>query len=158
MKKIVNDLIKSMAGMNLTLALAESITCGLASHQLNIVKGTSDVFMGSIVCYNESVKKKLLKIDPALIKKYTAESREVTDQLVKNLGKLFEADVYGAITGLATSDGSETKNKPVGTVFISILFRGKLTHQKIKFHGQPLEIKKKACKQLYKMIISEIKK
>jgi PncC family amidohydrolase len=69
MKSIVNQLVKLLIERKLTIALAESVTCGLASHQLNIVKGTSDAFMGSVICYNEKVKTDLLKVKPSLIKK-----------------------------------------------------------------------------------------
>lgn len=109
-----------MKDEHLTVALAESITCGLASHQLNTVKGTSEIFMGSVVCYNEDVKTGLLKVSPTLLKKYTAESQEVTDQIVKSLKKIIVADIYAAVTGLATTGASETASKPVGTVFFIV--------------------------------------
>ena len=140
----------------LTIALAESVTCGLAAHQLNIVKGTSEIFMGSIICYNEKVKTDLLNINPSMIKKYTAESRQVTDALAKNLPRFIEADVYAAITGLSAPGGSETEDKPVGTIFFSIFYRGKLTRERKVFRGSPLEIKKKACKELFKILIYKL--
>jgi nicotinamide-nucleotide amidase len=147
-----------MIKKKLTLALAESITCGLASHQLNIVKGTSEVFKGSIVCYAEEVKINLLKVPGNLIQQYTAESQQVTDALAKNLNKLIEADIYGAITGLAVDGASETKSKPVGTVFISLLWNEKLIRKRQVFKGSPLQIKKQACEFLYKLITAELKK
>src|SRR6476659_3252169 len=97
-------LVKIMQIKNLTLAFAESMTCGLAAFQLSSVKGTTDVLQGSIVCYHENVKKECLKVPDSLIKKFTAESQEVTDALAKKLQSVIEADVYAAITGLA-SDG-----------------------------------------------------
>ena len=158
MKSLVHDLVKLCIAKKLTIALAESITCGLACHQLNIVKGTSEILMGSIVCYNEKVKTGLMKVNPSLIEKYSAESQEVTDALAKNLHKIIKAHIYAAITGLAAPGGSETKSKPVGTVFFSILFNGKLLQQKKIFRGSPLEIKKKSCKELYSLILHEINK
>lgn len=156
MKTLVKDLLQKLQEKNLTLALAESVTCGLAAHQLNIAEGTSEVFMGSIVCYNEKVKTDLLKVDPEIIKKYSAESQEVTDELVKNLPCLIKADIYGAITGLCVKGGSETPEKPVGTVFFSVLFNGKLIQQREVFMGTPQAIKEKACSNLYKIILNNI--
>lgn len=153
MKTLVNDLVKTLIQKNMTIALAESMTCGLATHQLNIVKGTSEILMGSVICYNENVKTNLLNVPKTLIEKYTAESREVTDQLALNLGKLIKADLYAAITGLATADGSETKEKPVGTVFFTLKKGNKLSRLQKRFYGSPMEIKKKACETLYKMIL-----
>src|ERR1044071_6066744 len=95
-------LVKMMQEKKLKLALAESMTCGLAAFQLSSVKGTDEVLQCSIVCYDEDVKKKCLRIPNSLIKKFTAESQEVTDALSKNLQSIIEADVHAAITGLAT--------------------------------------------------------
>jgi len=158
MKSEVHQLINLLIEKKLKLALAESVTCGLASHQLNIVKGTSDVFMGSIVCYNEKTKEGLLNIKPSLIKKFTAESQQVTDALARSLPRLIFADIYAAITGLCSPGGSETKVKPVGTIFFSIFYRGQLKNGRKMFRGSPLEIKKKACKALYQQIIEVVNK
>lgn len=137
---------------NLTIAFAESITCGLAAHGLGNIIGASDFLKGSIVCYDEEVKINLLKVKRSSIKKYTAESQQVTDALAKNLRLLFKADVYAAVTGLAAPGGSETAGKPVGTVFYSIYCNNKFYRLKKRFKGKPLEIKKKACDELYKFI------
>jgi PncC family amidohydrolase len=156
MQKPNQRLVKTLLENKLSLALAESVTCGLAAHQLNSVKGTSEVLKGSIVCYDEEVKIKLLKIPRRLINDFTAESAQVTDALAENLGRLISADVYAAVTGLAAPGGSESKTKPVGTIFFSVLFKNKMHRLKKRFRGKPLEIKKKTCDELYSLIISAI--
>ena len=158
MKSLVKKLMKRLIEKKLTVAFAESVTCGLVSHQLNITTGTSEIFMGSIVCYNEKVKMDLLKVKPSLIKKYTAESQEVTDALVKNLPQLIPADVFVAITGLDADGGSESPEKPVGTVFFSFLYNGKIVRRRKVFKGSPLAIKKSACEEVYKLILEELEK
>lgn len=158
MKKANTKLIKLLKEKELTLALAESMTCGLMAHQLCNVIGTSEVLLGSIVCYNEQVKTDLCKVPGSLIKKFTAESQEVTDALVKNLPSLFKADVFMAVTGLAAPGGSERPGKPVGTVFISGLYKGKIYRLKKHFRGTPLEIRKKTCKKAYKFLYDIVRK
>lgn len=158
MKSLVRKLIKVLIEKNLTVSFAESVTCGLASNGMNCTTGTSDVFMGSVICYNEAVKINLLKVDPTLIEKYTAESQEVTDALAVNLQQLIHSDIYVAITGLNADGGSETPEKPVGTIFFSLLYKGNLVRCRKVFKGTPKRIKKEACKQVYKMIISELEK
>jgi len=152
MKRITNKLVKYLQKKKLTVAFAESMSCGLVTHQLNTVKGTSDVLKGSIICYMEEVKINLLNIPKALIKKHTAESQQVTDALAKNLQKIIDADVCAAITGLAAPGGSECKTKPVGTVFYSVYYKNKIFKEKKNFRGTPLEIKKKACENFYEFI------
>ncbi|MBA3665732.1 MAG: CinA family protein [Bacteroidetes bacterium] len=156
MYRTPNPLIKTLLKKELTLALAESITCGLAAHQLSTCKGTADVFKGSIVCYNEEVKRYLFGITQKMIDKHTCESKEVTEALAKKLSGLIKADIYAAITGLASAGGSETKTKPVGTVFYCIKYGRKIYNERFVFRGTPLEIRKKACDTLYKMILKKI--
>jgi nicotinamide-nucleotide amidase len=156
MKKRVNAFVKEMKEKKLTLALAESITSGMVAHQLATGFGTSDVFKGSIVCYTPEVKKDLLKIPERTIEKYTCESMEVTERLALNLKDLIAADIHAALTGLASPGGSETKKKPVGTVFICFLFRGKIFKQRFLFRGTPVEIRKKACQALYELITKKV--
>src|SRR4051812_42191261 len=89
--------INELKGRGYTLALAESITCGLESYKLSTCSGTSDVLKGSIVCYTPEVKNSLLKVPKKLIKKYTPESKQVTRSLAKKLSRLIEADIHAAI-------------------------------------------------------------
>ncbi len=158
MKRPVQILVNYLKEKNLTIAFAESITCGLVSHKLGTVNGTSDVFRGSVICYDESVKINLLKVKKGMIKKYTSESQHVTDALAINLGREIKADIHASITGLAAPGGSETKSKPVGTVFFSFRYMKKLYRTKKKFTGSPLQIKKNACEHLFKFITHHIKK
>ncbi len=152
-KRAVNILMNLLREKHLTLALAESMTCGLMAHRLSNVPGTMDVLKGGIVCYDPAVKTSLCHVPAKMIEKYTPESQEVTDELAKNLSRLFDADIYVAITGLAAPGGSECPGKPVGSVFFSVYYKGKIYPLNKVFKGTPLEIKKKACKAAYQFII-----
>lgn len=158
MKRPEQFLAKLLKENDLTIALAESVTCGLLAHKLGSVSSTSDFLKCSIVCYAEEIKITLMKIPQSLIKKHTAESQEVTDRLAKNLSRLVGSDLTLAITGLASPGGSETSAKPVGTIFHSVYFKNKLFHQEVRFRGSPLEIKTKACESGLKFVIRTIKK
>jgi nicotinamide-nucleotide amidase len=155
--KVVNRLVKKLQEKKLTLALGESVTCGMAAHQLNTVKGTEDVFMGSFVCYHPDTKIRTLHIPRKTIKKYTCESRQVTDAVAKSLSRFFNADIYAAITGLANAGGSESKTKPVGTIFISALYKNKMYRKRKIFKGTPMNIKKRACETLFTLLLNIIK-
>lgn len=126
-------LVKELQKHHLTLMLAESVTGGLMAHQLASVKGVSDVFHGSIVCYAECIKTDFLGVSSKLIEKYTAESQIVTDHLARELKKMNSADICAAVTGLAAAGGTETKGKPVGTIFFSIVYRNRLHRRKKYF-------------------------
>jgi nicotinamide-nucleotide amidase len=156
MKRKANLFIERLRRKKFTIALAESMTCGLAAHKLATTTGTSDVLKGSVVCYTEEVKTDLLKIPKTLIKKHTAESMQVTEALAKNLGRLIKADIYAAITGLASAGGTETPSKPVGTVFFCVRFRKRIFKKRKVFRGSPLEIRKKAVVGLFEFITKKL--
>ncbi len=157
MKRAEQILANFLKENKLTIALAESMTCGLAAHKLGTISGTSDILEGSIICYSEHVKTGLLKIKKQLLDKHTAESQIVTDGLALNLSKIITADIHAAITGLAAPGGSESRSKPVGTVFYSVLYKKRLYRMKKKFNGSPLTIKEKACDHLFKFITKTLK-
>src|SRR6185436_17785343 len=103
MKRPEQILANTLKEKKLTIAFAESMTCGLAAHKLGTIRDTSDVFVGSVICYNENVKTNILKVSKKLIRKHTAESQKVTDALALNLCKIIKADIHAAITGLAAA-------------------------------------------------------
>jgi nicotinamide-nucleotide amidase len=158
MRREINELVKSLQKKKLTLALAESATCGLAASKLATCKGTSEILKGAIICYSPEVKNKILGVPKKMLERYTPESMEVTEKLAKNLSKLFDADIYAAITGLAAEGGSETKEKPVGTVFLCIKYENKMIKERKVFKGSPLQIRTKACIALFELIVKEIVK
>lgn len=157
-QKKANGLVQYMKTNGLTLVLAESMTCGLAAMKLSSCIGVSDVLLASLVCYTPKAKMQLLQVKQADIRRYTCESTEITVQMAENLSKLLDADVYAAITGLASADGSETKDKPVGSVFFAIRYKEKTHEFRKVFRGTPLEIKTKAAIELYRLILKLVKK
>ena len=157
MKRPNTKLIRLLRDNGLTIAFAESMTCGLLAHLLSSVSGSGNVLQGSIVCYDLDVKVRLLGIKPALIEKHSAESRKVTDAMAKKLRKLIPADIHAAITGLADEGGSESKSKPVGTVFFSFYFRENLYTLKKRYYGTPQKIQEKACRDFYEIIYRAVK-
>lgn len=156
MQRPAQRLARTLKERSLTLALAESITCGLISHKIGSVSNTSEVFLGCIVCYDEKVKTNLLKVSKKLIEKHTAESAEVTVELARKLSKLIKADICAAVTGLASPGGSEAPSKLVGTVFFAVAYKRKIHSLQKRFYGRPLEVKKKAAKELFNFISSII--
>jgi PncC family amidohydrolase len=136
----------------LTIAFAESITGGMLASEFIKAKGTSDVLLGSIVTYAEEVKQKVLGVKKQTLKLYTAESQQVTNEMVMGLHKLLKAEVCVAVTGLGGVGASESKEKPVGTVFISILFKNKVEEFRETFDGNSTTIRKKAADYIFQKL------
>jgi nicotinamide-nucleotide amidase len=123
--------------------LAESVTCGLAAHKLSVFPGVSEILAGSIVCYAPEVKTGLLGVPKKLIKKYSCESVQVTKSLAERLQILIKADLHAGVTGLASPGGSETKNKPVGSIFLSVCYKKKTHNKNLIFRGTLLKFVKR---------------
>jgi nicotinamide-nucleotide amidase len=154
--KKVRLFIDVLRERGLTLALAESMTCGLAAHQLSTKKGTSEVLKGSVVCYTEEMKCRALGISKSLIEKYSAESAQVTKALAESIRRLVSADIYAAVTGLAAAGGSETNSKPVGTVFFAVKYRGRMRVLRRRYIDTPLGVRQRAVIGLYDFILKVI--
>lgn len=138
---------------NLTIAFAESATAGRLCAAYALHASSGKVLRGGIVCYDAALKEHILHIPPGLIKKYTPESSEVTEQLCRKLKRMLEADVYIAVTGLTTPGGSETKEKPVGTMFIHLVCGDKSLGVREVYRGSPDEIISSTIERVAKMII-----
>lgn len=80
---------------------------------------------------------------------------EVTREFVIETKKLFEADVHVDFTGLLKSDGTETKEKPVGTFFYCIGYKGKIYDFRRVCHGE-LEQKLRSINSLICKSIIEV--
>lgn len=126
MSEKLEKLIAKLKAKNLTIAFAESMSSGRIMNEFSKCPGAGDVLLGGLVTYKPELKVNLLDVRESTLKKYTAESRQVTSEMAIGLKKLIKADMCTAITGLAAPGGSETREKPVGTVFISILFNDML--------------------------------
>src|SRR5687768_6955102 len=154
--KKINDFIKKLMEKRLSLAFAESMTCGLSAHMLSTCKGTSGVLKGSLVCYTPEMKMELLGVPARLIKRYSPESRQVTASMAVKLGHLVRADIHAAVTGLASAGGSESATKPVGTVFYTVRYRNRAYNERLVYTGTPLEIRQKAALGLYDFILKVV--
>jgi nicotinamide-nucleotide amidase len=132
--KELETFLDKLKSEKLTIAFAESMTAGMLFNEFSKVSGASEVLKGSLVTYNPELKISLLNVDPTSIDKFTPESQEVATEMVKGLAKIISADIAIAVTGLASEGGSESPEKPVGTVFISLLYKNKLHEFKTIFN------------------------
>lgn len=101
------------------LATAESCTAGLVANTITSVAGSSSYYNGSVVAYSYDSKTGDLGVDPDDLIEYGAVSEQIVEQMAIGVKQRFDADYSIATSGIA-GPGGGTKNKPVGTVWISI--------------------------------------
>lgn len=117
----IKECSKIMAGLGLTIAFAESATAGWLCSEFALTDESGKVLKGGITCYDADLKVSLLGVPKTMIDRCTPESMEVTREMAYQLYKLIPADIVVTVTGLTTPGGSETKEKPVGTMFVFAL-------------------------------------
>lgn len=139
---------KIIAEKKLKIAFAESATAGWLTSEFSLVPDSSKILLGGIICYDACTKQEIFGIDQEFIKEYTPESAEVTKALAQGLNKYFKSDIAVAVTGLTAPGGSETNEKPVGTMFIHILLPDDkyCAHREV-FAGNSEEIIKQAIER-----------
>ncbi|MFT2009066.1 CinA family protein [Pontibacter sp. 13R65] len=138
----LTELLTDLKDKGLTVAFAESCTAGMLASEFVKGTGSSDVLIGSLVVYQPEAKKKLLGVRQETLELYSAESQQVTNEMVMGLKKALGADISVATTGLAGPGGSETTEKPVGTMFVSFLYDGKAEEYREVFKGNSQQIRK----------------
>ncbi|PID41340.1 MAG: damage-inducible protein CinA [Proteobacteria bacterium] len=131
LESVVGDLL---VRQEKTLALAESCTGGLVSARITKVPGSSRYFTGSAVTYTNDLKIRFLKIDPLLIEKHGAVSRQTAEAMAAGIRTLTGSDIGAAITGIAGPDGGSDE-KPVGTVYIALHCNGRSRVHRHLFSG-----------------------
>ncbi len=122
--KIEEAIQEWMIQNNKTAACAESCTGGYLAAQLTAIPGASGYFLGSLVTYSNQLKEKLLHVSSKTLNTKGAVSAEAVHEMWKGVLQATGADFGVAVSGIAGPAGG-SPDKPVGTVFYAVGFKGK---------------------------------
>jgi nicotinamide-nucleotide amidase len=135
---------------DLRVAVAESCTGGMLGERLTAIPGSSDVFMGGVIAYDNSVKRNVLGVRDADLEEHGAVSEEVALAMASSVRKLIPADIGIGITGVA-GPGGGTASKPVGMVWVAI--DGVKTEARcLRLFGTRDEVRQRAAQAALDMI------
>lgn len=131
LEEVLGNLLKEH---RLTVSTAESCTGGNISRLLTSVPGSSSYYKGSVIAYSNEIKESMLGVDPELIMKHGAVSREVVENMAMGIIKKTGSDLSMASSGIAGPDGG-TDEKPVGTVWIAVASNETVYSAEFRFGG-----------------------
>ena len=116
---LVEVVVNALKSRKKTISTAESCTGGLLAQKLTEVSGSSEVFEGGIVAYQNKVKEKELNVSSAVISEFGVVSEETAMAMAKGCREKFGTDLALATTGWAGPTGGDEKHG-VGTIFIAL--------------------------------------
>lgn len=155
--EIINKCGASIASRGWNIAFVESATAGRMCSEFALTPESGKILRGGISCYEVFVKEQVLNIPHKLIDQHTPESAEVTAALSHQGAKFFNSKITVAVTGLTTPGGSETSEKPVGTMFLNIRSPLGLIVDRSVFKGTPEQIILQACDRTAHLIYNQLK-
>ena len=147
--------LQSARERQVRLAVAESCTGGLIGTRLTESPGSSDVFVGGVIAYDNAVKRELLDVPEAMLEEHGAVSEPVARAMAQGAARRFRVAAAISLTGIA-GPGGGTEAKPVGTVWMAATLKGTVLCRHGLFPGARHEIRARAAQaallQLHRML------
>lgn len=138
----------------LTLAIAESCTGGMLGARLTNVAGASDVFLGGVIAYENSVKEHFLGVPGPVLRDAGAVSAACAEAMAAGVRTALGASVGVSITGVA-GPGGGTAEKPVGLVYIGVA-HGETVHSlQQQYIGQRADVRTRAVQAALDLVRRE---
>jgi nicotinamide-nucleotide amidase len=151
---LAHELIQKLSQQHLTISVAESLTGGLVAASLTQIPGASAVFKGGIIAYRDEIKQKVLKVDSALITKFTSISEPVAQSMATNVREIMNTDIGIATTGVAGPEKSD--GFAPGIVFVAISIGDHKICQKLELVGDRTQIRDQSVNEIFKLTLSQL--
>ncbi len=141
----IEDVVVSLLKKKgLAISVCESLTGGLLSGKIVNVSGASDVLSESYITYSNDAKMRVLNVPEEILAVHGAVSKECAAAMAKGCAAVSGSDIAISTTGVAGPDGGSA-DKPVGTVYIGIFYKGEVTVRRLMLFGSRQNIRESAC-------------
>ena len=88
-----NFLLQILVEKNAKIAVAESCTGGLLGSEFTNIQGSSEIFLGGIIAYNNIIKKNVLNVPFETLNLYTEYSKECVLEMAQNIMSIFKSNI-----------------------------------------------------------------
>ncbi|MBE0432385.1 nicotinamide-nucleotide amidohydrolase family protein [candidate division WOR-3 bacterium] len=140
-----------LAKKKLTISVCESCTGGMLSAAITSVPGSSRYFLGGVIAYSDAIKMSVIKVAPSVIRRSGAVSAASARAMALGVRKITGSDIGAAITGIA-GPGGGSRHKPVGTVYIAMATKKKVSVRKYSFNGRRQMVRKSAIRETFALL------
>ena len=152
MTHLCEQVLKVLKGK--TLATAESCTGGGIGAAVTAVSGSSSVYKGGIISYQNEIKRDLLGVKEEDLFSFGPVSAPVAAQMAAGARKALQADVAVSVTGLG-GPGGDAFGNPVGTVYIGYADEKESFARKFLFDGNREDVRNQAIENALKIILEK---
>ena len=140
---LAHALVALLRSRTMTISVAESLTGGLIGAELTQVAGASDVFVGSLVCYDVDAKANVARVPRAVLDGPGPVSEEAAAALAEGAAAVLGSDLAISATGVAGPDPHG--GHPIGTVFVAATSRGTTEVRKVQAYGDRSNVRMMAA-------------
>jgi nicotinamide-nucleotide amidase len=151
-QELAQFIVELLSARGANVSFAESCTGGLVSSMITDIPGSSRVFPGSLICYDNKVKEQDLLVPQEILDLHGAVSLECAEAMAIGAKNHFQTDFVLALSGIAGPGGGSDK-KPVGTLALAWISPKGSGSEMFKFHGNRLDLKQRfATRALFKLL------
>jgi PncC family amidohydrolase len=122
---------------------------------LTEIPGSSDVFAGGVICYNNRIKHTVLGVEQKLLQHHGAVSEPVVAALTTGVMRLCATNCAIAVSGIAGPDGGSAQ-KPVGLVYIGVGMGEGLWVQREQFPGDRQAVRKATVHSALNLLLNQL--
>ena len=133
------NLVALLKACGKTCATAESCTGGMIGSLITAVPGSSEVYLGGVVSYANSVKEGVLGVRGETLETFGAVSEKCALEMAEGARRLMKADIAVSVTGGGSAE------KPVGLVWFGIATDGGARAEKAIFAGSREDVRRSAA-------------
>ena len=149
------NLVNALIEKKLTCATAESCTGGGVGYAITGVPGSSAVFMGGIISYDNSVKRDMLGVPEGVLSSKGAVSSECAAAMAEGARRRLNTDLAVSITGIAGPGGGSAE-KPVGLVWFGLASESGTITEKMIFPGDREAVRAAAIEHALNLLLGAV--
>lgn len=150
------ELVKRLSDKKLTCATAESCTGGGVGSAITGVPGSSEVFWGGVISYDNSVKRGVLGVPQDVLETKGAVSAECAEAMAQGVRTLLKTDLAVSITGIAGPGGGSAE-KPVGLVWFGLATANGVSTERCVFDGDRAAVRAAAVEHALGLLLQTVR-